>query len=198
MFRFLQLYLIQQTSQQNGLLIIRNAQSVNTGEYFCTAINNQGRSVARIVINMIDRPTPFPGGEVQVSIIIMSYRTIITPSNAHTELYWHFLKALVTCHMKDLANIVERCDFANPDICILNTCMEQERIFEYDKCAGDVCGFVRFNCGGQLECEWQVWYWCQCSWCMNEQYLRGWSAHITTFIQSFSVVSITINPTSLF
>lgn len=87
MFRFLQLYLIQQTSQQNGLLIIRNAQSVNTGEYFCTAINNQGRSVARIVINMIDRPTPFPGGEVQVSIIIMLYRTIITPSNAHTELY---------------------------------------------------------------------------------------------------------------
>lgn len=91
MLGFLQQYFIQQTSQQNGMLIIRNAQSGNTGEYFCTATNNLGRSVARIVINVIDRQTPFPGGEVQVSIIILSYQTLITPSYAYLYMaFFHF------------------------------------------------------------------------------------------------------------
>ncbi|KAK3867232.1 hypothetical protein Pcinc_027289 [Petrolisthes cinctipes] len=55
------------TSQQNGLLIIRNAQSANAGEYSCSATNNQGTAYVRIFINVIDRQSPFSGGEVVLS-----------------------------------------------------------------------------------------------------------------------------------
>lgn len=65
--------------QQNGVLSFHSAQPGDSGEYYCTATNDQGTDYARIIINVVRRdrpPTPTPVVLSEPKVDIRSGETV--------------------------------------------------------------------------------------------------------------------------